>query len=515
MNRNSRQLFNGAKMGKKNKVLLALLSVIGCANSPSLVSGQEFNLNPVPQMPQLPQLPLVENAPLPVMDPPSYVGYYNPTSAAPAQSSVPVVPLPTTSPAVNDRLSRIEKRLDDADAAKSKLPAVTVSGVFQADAVWFNQSDASRDQYGSIENGADFRRARLGARAKVTDSMNAFMQMDFGFFGRPTFTDLWVEQTKVPLLGNVRVGQWKQPFGLETVSSFRYTTFMERSSLFQPFTPFRHLGVGFYDHTEDLNTTWAASYFRTGQDQFGSSLSTNGGNGVSGRLTHLLWYCGEKGEDYLHVGTGYYMNSPPRDTARFRSIPEIFVGEFAPGGVGTSGQAVPGVLNGTPFFVDTGNVTGVSNIQTLGLEGLWVRGPLSVQSETMAAIVNVPGPRSLLRGSYAQVGYFLTGEHRPYDRVAGAVDRVMPFNSVGQGGRGAWEVALRYSYIDLTDEAIQGGTMDNWTTGLNWYINPYCKWVFNYIHSNSQGRDYFPVTDPNSSLSSSTNVYATRVQIDF
>ncbi len=75
----------------------------------------------------------------------------------------------------------------------------------------------------------------------------------------------------------------------------------------------------------------------------------------------------------MHVGTGYFLNSPPRDAARFRSIPEIFVGSLHRG-VGTSGQAVPGVLNGTPFFVDTGNLTGISNVQTLGLEGLWVRG---------------------------------------------------------------------------------------------------------------------------------------------
>ncbi len=173
------------------------------------------------------------------------------------------------------------------------------------------------------------------------------------------------------------------------------------------------------------------------------------------------------------------------------------------------------MLNGTPFFVDTGAVTGVSNTQTFGLESLWVRGPLSFQSETMAAAVNLPGRNALLRGTYAQVGYFLTGEHRPYDRAAGAIDRVMPFCSVGQGGRGAWEVALRYSTIDLTDEAIQGGTMDNWTAGLNWYINPYCKWVFNYIRSNTQGRDYFQTVNPNSSLSSSTDVFATRVQVDF
>ena len=357
----------------------------------------------------------------------------------PAIPAVPVVPLPQVPPVVNERLSRIEQRLDEADATRSRFPNFTVHGVFQADGVLFNQSNESRDQFGSIENGADFRRARLSAQGSVTESMNYMMQMDFGFFGRPTFTDVWVEQTKVPLLGNVRVGQWKQPFSLESVSSFRYTTFMERSSLFQPFVPFRHLGIGFYDHSESLNTTWAASYFRTGQDQFGGSLSTDGGNGVAGRLTHLLWHCGPQNEDYLHLGSGYFYNSPPRDSARFRSIPEMFVGEFAPGAVGTSGQAVPGALNGTPFFVDTGNLTDVNNIQTFGLEGLWVRGPISVQAETMAARVDRVSPNAILGGAYVNVGYFLTGEHRPYDRKAGAIDRVQPYNSVGKGGRGAWE----------------------------------------------------------------------------
>src|SRR2546430_8980010 len=80
---------------------------------------------------------------------------------------------------------------------------------------------------------SDFRRARLAARAALGNNINAFMQFDFAFPGRPTFTDLWVEWTDLPVLGTVRVGQWKQPFSLEVVSSFRYTTFMERSSLFQ------------------------------------------------------------------------------------------------------------------------------------------------------------------------------------------------------------------------------------------------------------------------------------------
>ena len=234
---------------------------------------------------------------------------------------------------------------------------------------------------------------------------------------RPTFTDVWTDFTDVGPLGTVRVGQWKQPFGLETVSSFRYTTFMERSSLFQAFTPLRHIGVGFYNHSDDLDWTWAASYFRTGQDQFGGSLSTYGGNGAAGRLTHLLWHEGAKVEDYLHVGAGYFLNAPPNERVRFRSIPEMSVGEFViPTGVplGTSGQPVPDVANGTPFFVDTGTIAGTSLTQTLGLEALWVRGPLSWQIEAMGCFVDTSSTgNAFLNGAYSQVGWFLTGEHRP------------------------------------------------------------------------------------------------------
>jgi len=414
------------------------------------------------------------------------------------------------------RIAELEAKVGESEKAKKKLPNVTVNGVFQADAVLFNQTPENRDAYGSIENGADFRRARLSAKGAVADNMNYFMQMDFGFFGRPTFTDVWVDFTDRPVLGNVRIGQWKQPFGLEVVSSFRYTTFMERSSLFQAFTPFRHLGVGFYDHAQDLNSTWAMSYFRTGQDQFGSSLSTDGGNGLAGRLTHLLLHDGAKGEDFLHIGAGYYLNSPPRGTARFRSIPEIFVGEFAPGGVGTSGQAVPGVLNGTPFFVDTQSIVNVDHVQTFGLESLWVRGAFSLQSEGMAAVVDQSiAPSSTFRGAYTQAGYFLTGEHRPYDRIAGAIDRVIPKCSFGKcGGIGAWEIATRWSYIDLNDNLINGGNMQNVTGGLNWYVNPYCKCVFNYIHSWVDGHDFFP-SSTNVAIKSQADAFAMRCQLDF
>ncbi len=424
---------------------------------------------------------------------------------------------------IEQRLAKVEKANFESLAAKKKLPSVAINGVFQADSVLFHQTDESRDAHGPIENGAAFRRARLSAKGSVVENMNYFFQMDFGFFGRPTFTDLWTEFNDIPVLGNVRVGQWKQPFGLETVSSFRYTTMMERAGIFQAFVPFRHIGIGFYDHSEDLNRTWAASYFRTGQDQFGGSLSTDGGNGLSGRVTELMWYEGCKGESYLHLGGGYYFNAPPNDSTRFRSIPEVFVGEFVPSGLGTSGQPTPALANGTPFFVDTGSVTNVNHVQTFGLEGLWVRGPLSLQTEGMAAVIDqTVNPTSLLGGGYATLGYFLTGEHRPYDRKAGAVDRVIPNHNFSEaGGVGAWEVAGRWSYLDVTDNLIRGGTMQNMTFGLNWYTNPYCKFVFNYIHSWSESPDFTGIgalgpTFNNARLvNNQTDAFAMRCQLDF
>jgi phosphate-selective porin OprO and OprP len=432
----------------------------------------------------------------------------------------------------NHELAILSKRLEALEKPILKYPAnVQLQGVFQADGVTFNQdevnqSPAAAGGVGYIENGGDFRRARLTAKAALANNMNALMQFDFAAQGRPTFTDVWVEWTDLPLVGTVRVGQWKHPFSLEVVSSFRYTTFMERSSLFQAFTPFRHIGIGAYNHTEDLMSTWAVSYLRTGQDQFGDSLSTHGGNGCAGRVTRVLWYDESEGRSYAHVGGAYFLNVPPNHSTSFRSIPEIFVGQNANDGVGTAGFAVPGVFDGTPFFVNTGTLTNVDHVHTFGLEGLWVYGPLSVQAEAMAATVDrATAATAVLDGAYVQAGYFLTGEHRPYDRTNGAIDRVKPFEDfflVGtdsglERGIGAWELALRFSHIDLNDDTISGGEMDNLTLGVNWYCNPNCKVVFNYVHSWRES----PTTPPNPgafpllAVHSEANAFGLRTQMDF
>lgn len=432
------------------------------------------------------------------------------------------------------RLASLERSVNSllqaAAPGAPAYPTVKINGVFQADFGWINQSDASVARYGKIKDGADFRRARLSASGALTEVNNYFFQMDFAFFGRPTFTDLWVEQTDIPILGNVRVGQWKQPFSLEVVSSFRYTTFVERSVLFQPFTPFRHLGIGFYNRNDAQTATWAGSAFAAGQDQFGGSLANSGGIGTAERFTYLPYYDeASGGRYYLHTGLGHFFSKPNDHTFNFRTLPEMYLGQFNSGSSGPNQQPTPTLSSGMPFFLATGNMS-IRHYNVIGTETLWVHGPLSFQSEGMLNNVDqLSGRTCNFFGGYAQVGYFLTGEHRPYDRKAGAIDRIKPFENVFRvrsrdgvcTGWGAWEVAFRasalnlkghYTGVDTTPPVngvvpmVNGGVINDYTAGLNWYLNPYTKCQFNYIYSrvsNSVGGVAL------------TNLFDLRLQMDF
>ena len=52
--------------------------------------------------------------------------------------------------------------------------------------------------------------------------------------------------------------------------------------------------------------------------------------------------------------------------------------------------------------------------------------------------------------------------------------------SVYQGGKGAMEVALRFSSIDLTDGLIDGGEMDVATAQFNWWFSRSMALSLNY-----------------------------------
>lgn len=60
-----------------------------------------------------------------------------------------------------------------------------------------------------------------------------------------------------------------------------------------------------------------------------------------------------------------------------------------------------------------------------------------------------------------------------------------PKSTVGNGGFGAWELAVRYSEIDLYDTSSAvtdlGEEGDIFTIGLNWYATRNVRFMANYV----------------------------------
>ncbi len=85
--------------------------------------------------------------------------------------------------------------------------------------------------------------------------------------------------------------------------------------------------------------------------------------------------------------------------------------------------------------------------------------------------------------------YFLTGENDHYNKQTGVFERVkqtellLGSQSLRWHGSWPWGLAgcLRYNYLDLNDNGLNGGILNNVTAGLNWFWNPNMKCQFNYM----------------------------------
>lgn len=406
-------------------------------------------------------------------------------------------------------------------------PSVKVTGFFQLDAGFFNQDAANQTQFGTVKNDLGFRRARLAAVGDVSKSVSYMFEMDFAFPGRPSFMDVWLDVHDVPILGNVKVGQWRQPFGMDELTSVRELTFLERPLMFA-LAPFRETGIGFHDNNEEQTLTWAGSVFGFPTDAQGDVFG-NKGIGTAERLTYLAQHEND-GRDVLHFGIDHSFNVPGHNGVIYRNNAE-YGGPFGGGSTAsTPGQANSGPLgtNGItgdiPFFTNSG-ILFYDNANLLNLEFAGVRDSFHWQSEARFAFLNFAGRNVTVPAYYAQVAYLLTGEVRPYNKAAGVLGRIKPLRPWGEcGGLGAWELAARYSYIDMNpvapfsvpqelsasvpigSPAIPfGGALNDVTLGVNWYLNTYTKFQFNYIYS-----DIY-----RGGINSNLNTLCMRAQLDF
>ena len=366
---------------------------------------------------------------------------------------------------------------------------------------WFKEDKDVQESIGDQVDGTEFRRARLYISGDIYKNIGFKAQYDFASGGRPDFKDVYMELKKIPVLGNFRVGHFKEPFSLEMQNSSKYMTFMERG-LNNVFAPERNTGFMLYNHALNKRMTWAMGVFRNA-DGFGDSEGnrrTEGGYSFSGRITGLPWY-EDEGRKLIHTGLSYsHQNAfatddptdPGLDTGfQFASKPEIHLASD---------------------FVDTGRFT-ADFANLINPELAIVYGSFSLQTEYTFADIN--RKRSTIgsndfTGFYVYGSYFLTGEYRKFETKNGAFGRVKPNKNYYWGkGMGALELTARYSKLDLSDRDIDGGNLDDITLGVNWYLNPNTRVTLNYVHADTDLSNVGDTKDGNADL------VAMRFYIDF
>lgn len=373
---------------------------------------------------------------------------------------------------LEDQIEELKKQKPGADPAdfrvywKEGLNLATVDGDFklkiggrlQTDWLWSSEDNAIKLDVGEQEDGVEVRRARLYFSGLIYDNVEYKLQFDFAG-GDADLKDAYLGLTDFPL-GKLRMGHFKEPFSLDELTSSKNITFLERA-LPNVFAPGRNTGFMLHNTCPEERMTTAIGVFRS-TDDYGEDVD-DGGYNITGRVTALPIY-ENKGANLVHLGAAYSYRNPD-DSIQYRQRPEAHL---------------------TDRFVDTGSFAG-DQVDLVGLEAAWVNGSLSLQGEYMMADADRLGGGSDVdfNGYYVQACYFLTGEHRSYKTSEGAFSRVKPKEnySAACGGPGAWEVKARYSGLDLSDQDITGGELDDISVGLNWYLNPNTKIMWDYVHA--------------------------------
>lgn len=456
----------------------------------------------------------------------------------------------------NDLLKRLDKEKkaadDKAKTAANTFPTQKITGFTQLDTGYFNQDIQNRNVVGDAQDGTGYRRLRLATQGKVAEFTSWQLEVDFATAGRPSFFDNYINQGNLPVFGDVRVGQFCQPFSIDSLTGFRNLVFLERSLPFLAFVPFRRIGVQSSNGTEDRMTNWQYSVYRTGgfqnapmgDNRNGVDFGDVGGYSVAGRITHLLWYDEPADDRYLvHVGAGYtlgYLGA--NDAAGSASNRPFYQSRTSPefGTLGNSElpQGFGNAVNGNPSFVDTGRFE-ANHFNLWGVEAMTQWGAWSVTGEYMATLVASPYGDVFYDGGYLQAAYHLTGEHRIYDKKTGTLGKLVPFTDFiplkkdGIAGWGAWEVGARWSYLDLRNpdflnghffnsgtgqytgllNAQGGGQLNDATLGITWFLNTHTKLQVNWIHAMLDSQNS-RAGGPNGGFSTA-NLFVGRAQVDF
>jgi phosphate-selective porin OprO and OprP len=329
-------------------------------------------------------------------------------------------------------------------------PIIAIVGDYTA----FSQDDASVTQVGVQDNMRELRAGRLGIMIRSKSKFPWFFYSTVDYQESrtrdgPAF-QLYDLGVGIPL-GPVKafIGKQKESFSYELVELSVVMPQQERILL--PFFPTRNIGINFLGPLAGGRMTWAAGAFNDWLTN-GLPFARNASD-YTGRVTALAWESAGK-TGYLHLGAGYRSGGADNGMMEFAGRPESNVADK---------------------FTDTGEFA-ASGSNEVSLEGLVSIGRFAVLTEHIGAWVHAPASGNpYFSGSYLEGSWILTGESRPYLRAFGYAGRVVPKRRFG-----AVELVARFSHVDLTSGPIDGGTLDKWHVGLNWWASAEWKVGFSY-----------------------------------
>ncbi len=320
-------------------------------------------------------------------------------------------------------------------------------GRFQLDGAQFDSNNPL------FSDDTKIRRGRISLSGESFDGLK--VKMEYELTGStPGPKSMYIRQKFGKKLV-VTAGHLKVPVSLQTATSSRYNTFMERALPNVGTTGYR-LGIvaGSY------GKFWSASGGFTGGGLDENYILDSDGSGFYGRF--VLNPVRTK-HDLLHFGWNtemrYYGSS---DSLRFRSRPESDLTDIR--------------------LVDTQRILDLDDSLRYTAEFAWKHDSVQFQAEYMKISMSRNIGLDLdFVGWYAQAGWFITGESRKYNRRNGSFRRTNPDHAYG-----AWEIAVRHSELGLNSAEILGGYETNDSLALNYYATKSIRLSLNYIEATAR-----------------------------
>jgi phosphate-selective porin OprO/OprP len=367
--------------------------------------------------------------------------------------------------------------------------SATVHAVMQLDATWYNQDGnlpagvTARD----LNSGTNFRRARLGVDGRAFKNFDYGVLLDFGGSGTDgagQLQEIYLQYNYAPF--KVKVGAFAPNLGLEDAASTNGSLFPERASPAEAARGLAGADRRIALQAQAVGERWIVSGAITGA-KAGDGATFDEQLGYVGRVAFVPL----KGYDWLvHVGVNASLVAQPAQIAQGGAYP-ITV------------EDRPELRTDGTRLVSSGAID-ASGARHYGLELAAQKKNFLLQGEYFDIALdrrnrpaNVTDPK--FSGWYVEGGWVLTGEARRYNPAnfafdAPAIDN--PFDPKA-GKWGAWELAARYSVLDLNHheysavaaDRVRGGVQEIATVGVNWFPNAATKFSLDYLDVDIDRRD--------------------------